>query len=177
MGKFTLTQLKKELDLKTKQELIQEIATLYKTFSQVKEYYQVQNSSANEVLEKYQEIIEKEFVEGKTRGFPKARLDVAKKAVTDFKKITKEPELLAELIFTFVSCVSKFSSDFGVDEEDFYVIPEDMFEEVLQLLKDNNLLPKYQQRAIDIIDNATDGWGHCDSLQDRYEIVYGKLIR
>jgi hypothetical protein len=177
MVKFSLTQLKKELDKKTKQELIKEISTLYKTFPQVKEYYQVQHSSANEVLKKYQEIIEKEFVEGKTRGLPKARLNVAKKAITDFKKITKEPELLAELMFTFVESISNFNSDFGVDEEDFYVIPEDMFEVVLQLIKDNNLLSKYEQRAHEIVENATEGWGHFDSLKERYEDVYGKFMR
>ena len=104
-------------------------------------------------------------------------MNVAKKAITDFKKITKEPELLAELMFTFVESISNFNSDFGVDGEDFYVIPEDMFEEVLKLIKENNLLSKYKQRAYEIVDNATEGWGHFDSLQERYEEVYGKFIR
>ena len=176
MSKTSWTQIKKELGQKTKQELVQEISTLYKRFPQVKEYYQVQTSGADEVLDKYKSIIEKEFIEGKTRGLPKARFTVAKKALSDFKKLTKDPDLLADLMLTFVASVSSFNSEFGSDVEKFYTIPEDMFEEVLQLLKQNNLLLKYQTRAYDIVANATDGWGHFDSLQERYEDVYEEFI-
>ena len=177
MDKFSLTSLKKTLDTKTKQELIKEISTLCKTFPQVKEYYQIQESDAKSVLEKYKDIIEKEFVEGKTRGLPKARLSVAKKAVQDFKKLTKEPELLADLMLTFVESISDFNSEFGVDSEEFYVIPEEMFEKVLQLLQSNDLLSKFKERSYAIVDNATDAWGHFDSLQERYESAYGEFIR
>ena len=177
MNKTSWTQIKKELGQKTKEELIQEISTLYQRFPQVKEYYQVQTSGAADVLDKYKSIIEKEFIEGKSRGLPKARFTMAKKALSDFKKLTKDPDLLADLMLTFVASVSSFNSEFSPDVENFYTIPEDMFEEVLQLLKQNNLLLKYQTRAYDIVDNATDGWGHFDSLQERYEDVYGEFIR
>ena len=80
-------------------------------------------------------------------------------------------------MLTFVASVSSFNSEFEPDVEEFYTIPEDMFEEVLQLLKENNLLSKYQTKAYKIVDNATDGWGHFDSLQERYEDVYGKFTK
>lgn len=66
MTKFSITELKKELDQKTKKELINEISNMYKKFPQVKEYYHAQYADSIDVLEKYVEIIEKEFVDGKT---------------------------------------------------------------------------------------------------------------
>ena len=177
MSKINWTQIKKQLQDKTKQELLKEISTLYQKFPQVKEYYQVQTSGVTEILDKYKNIIEKEFIEGKTRGLPKARFNVAKKAISDFKKLTKDPDLIADLMLTFVASISSFNSEFGPDVEKFYTIPEDMFEEVLQLLKENNLLSKYQTTAYNIVNNATDGWGHFDSLQERYEDVYGEFTK
>ena len=86
--KFTIADLKKELAKRTKEQIIQEISTLCQRFPQVREYYRSQADDTDDIVNKYKEIIEKEFVEGKARGFPKARLSVARKSVNDFKKIT-----------------------------------------------------------------------------------------
>ena len=175
MSKFTITNLKKELSKKTKKELIQEISKLCQTFPQVKEYYKAQGSDIQEVLKKYKDIIEKEFIEGKTRGMPKARFSVARKALNDFKKFTNEPEFIADIMLTYVESVSWFNTEYGPDVEDFYTRPEDLFETVLALIKKHNLLEKFRIRAYNIVINATDGWGHKDSLEERYEEVYGNF--
>ncbi len=172
MKKFSITELKKELDKKTKKELINEISSICKKFSQVKEYYQTQYADSIDVLEKYIEIIEKEFVDGQTRGYPKARLSVAKKAVQDFKKLNDDPTLLSDIMLRFVECVSDFNSDFGVDEERYYTSPENMFEKTLKLLKSKKLLPKFKERAYQIVENACEPWGHHDTLSEIYEEYY-----
>ena len=77
---FSISDLKKALSQKTKDELINEIRTMYQKFPQVKEYYQAQWSDPKDVLNQHKTIIEKEFIEGKTRSLPKARLSVGKKA-------------------------------------------------------------------------------------------------
>ena len=177
MGKITVTALKKKLELKSKQELIQEITELYKKFPAVKEYYQVQEGDIEVISEKYKDIIKKEFVDGYTRGLPKARLSVARKAVQDFKKFTNNPELLADIMLTFVESISDFNTEFGTDSEAFYTSPENMFEKTLELLKKNDLLSIFEKRAYRIVDNATEGWGHFDSLQERYEQFYGEFVR
>ena len=175
MKKFTITQLKKQLSLKSKEELIKEIGTLCQTFPQVKEYYQAQGDDIQALLNKYKAIIEKEFIEGQTRGLPKARFSVARKALNDFKKLTDNVELIADISLTYVESVSSFNSQFGPDSEEFYTKPENLFEEVLALIKQHNLLDKFKERAYDIVANACDGWGHQDSLRERYEMVYGDL--
>lgn len=80
-------------------------------------------------------------------------------------------------MLTFVASASNFNSNFAPDVEKYYRIPEDMFEDVLKLIEDNKLQVKYQQRAYDIVNNAIDFWGHFDSLEERYEEVYGKFIK
>lgn len=176
MAKFTITHLKKQLSQKTKDELIKEIATLCQTFPQVKEYYQAQGTDIQEIAKKYKHIIEKEFIEGKTRGLPKARFSVARKALNDFKKLTNEPELIADMMLTYVESVSWFNTEYSPDVEDFYTRAEDMFETVLELMQKHQLLEKFQRRAYNLVQNATEGYGHQDSLCDRYGQVYGDFI-
>jgi hypothetical protein len=172
MGKFNLTSLKKELKNKTKEELINEVATLYKSFQQVKDYYNAKNDDPRDVFEKYKNIIEKEFVYGKTRGYPKSRISVAKKAITDFKKLSPNLCLLGELMLVYTDSVSGFCSDFGVDVENYYTSSEAMFKDALELLERIRELERYQDMARNIVNNATDGWGHYDDLKDTYDDFY-----
>ena len=174
MSKLTLTSLKKQLSQKTKEDLVKEIAMLYKTFTPVNEYYQSQGAGVQEVAEKYKSIIEKEFIFGKTRGMPSARFSVARKALNDFKKLTKEPELIADMMLFYVECASSFNTEFGPDAERFYTAPEDLFEAALAFVQQHKLEEMFRCRARDIVQNATDGWGHQDSLADRYLTVYGE---
>ena len=51
-----------------------------------------------------------------------------------------------------------------------------MFEKALKLMEQNNLLGKYQSRAKKIVMNATDAWGHQDSLHERYEDAYDEQL-
>ncbi len=176
MAKFTITTLKKQLAQKTKEELIQDIATLCKTFPSVKEYYKAQGSDIHDVLAKYKAIIEQEFVEGmsgKRRRFPKARFAVARKAITDFKKFSTDPRCVADVMLTYVESVSSFNSEYEPDSEEFYTRPEDMFEKVLSLIETHQLLDQFEARARDIVEHAIEGYGHYDSLKERYETAYG----
>ena len=176
MSKVTWTQIKKGLAEKSKEDLIKEISTLYKKFPQVKEYYQAQTIAVDDILNKYKNIIEKEFIEGKTRGLPKARFNVAKKAISDFKKLTSDVDLIIDLMLTFVASVSSFNTEFCPDVEKFYTSPEDMFEEALKLIDKHKLKSRFKIQAYDIVACATDGWGHFDSLQELYEEIYGKFV-
>jgi hypothetical protein len=175
MSKFTITNLKKQLAQKTKTELVKEIVILAQTFPQVKEYYKAQGSDIQDLVKKYKEIIEKEFIDGETRGFPKLRFAVAQKAINDFKKLTREPELIADIMLTYVESISWFNTEYGPDSEEFYTRSEDMFETVLALIKQHNLIDNFKSRAYALVKNATDGWGHQDTLEQHYKDVYGEF--
>jgi hypothetical protein len=170
--KLSLTDLKRNLAQKSKEELVQEISILYQRFPQVKDYYQIQASAEDEVVQKYKNLIIEEFTEGKRRAFPKARLAAGKKAVSDFRKLTSNPELIIDVMLTYVETVSSFNSNFSPDTEEYYTSPEDMFEKALAMMKEDNLLSKFKTRAQKIVRNAVDGYGQRDALKDRFEDVY-----
>ena len=79
--KINLTILKKHLKTCSQEELINDIAELYKRFQPVKDYYQIQLAPQDEtqVAAKYKKIIEDQFFP--TRGYGRAKLSVAKKAM------------------------------------------------------------------------------------------------
>jgi hypothetical protein len=170
--KLTLTDLKGYLSGKTKEELVQEITAFYQRFPQLKDFYQIQGRDGNEVVQKYKKLIIEEF-EGKGRALPKARLSAEKKAVSDFKKLTGNPELIADVMLAYVESVSSFNSCYNPDAEDFYTSPEDMFAKALAIMHANNLLAKCETRAQEIVKNATEGYGHYDTLMRMCEAMYG----
>ena len=133
---------------------------------------QLGSQNPQEVLKKYKDIIEKEFIEGLTRGMPKLRFSVARKAVNDFKKINKDPRYLAEILLCYAGAVSNFSSEFGPNEEKFYTVPEELFEEALRMAQRYGFEEKLKAEAYEILENACDGWGHQDSLRDSYYSIY-----
>lgn len=75
-------------------------------------------------------------------------------------------------MFCFVEEISSFNTDFGVDGESYYTSPESMFEDVLKLLEENDLLLCLKSRANKVVTNATEGWGHSDSLYETYNQFY-----
>jgi len=170
--KLTLTTLKKHLSEKSKEQLIGDIAELYKKFTPVKEFYQAQHADITDVAKKYKDIIIKEFG-GTGRQFPKARFSVARSAVNDFKKLSNDPVLIADIMLTYVESTSEFCSEYGPDAERYYTSPENMFADTLQFLETHKLLEQFQDRAYLIVSNATEGWGHRDSLRERYDDIYG----
>ena len=176
MSKFSVTELKKRLSSKTKAELIKDISKICQMFPQAREYYMSQHGDVQELLKKYKNIIEKEFIDGRTRGHPKVRFSVARKALTDFKKLSKDPALIIDLMLTYTASISWFSSAYGPDEEKFYTNPENMFEEALKLIRQHHLEDQFRDQAVAIVTNACDGWGHKDSLLERYENVYGEFV-
>lgn len=72
----------------------------------------------------------------------------------------------------YVECVSSFNREFCPDAEKFYTAPENLYETVLAFIQKHQLEDRFRQRARDIVMNATDGWGHQDSLAERYSTVY-----
>lgn len=179
MASMSIRDLKKRLSKKTKGELIEEIAGLVKKFRQVEEYYYSQDDpqKLEETLKKYKEIIEKEFIEGRTRGLPKLRFSVARKALHDFKKISENPEYVVELMLCYAESVSWFSSNFGPNSEEFYTKPETLFEEALQLASQHGIEDNFREKAYDIVDNACEGWGHQDTLMDIFHSVYEEFTK
>ena len=168
--KPTLTDLKKELRKKTQYELVEEIANLYKKFSNVKEFYQASFFSDDAaVLKKYKQIVENEFIPNERSQFPKMRASVARKAISDYKKISCSNLGIADIMLTYVEAGVYCTSKFGDIDEPFYNSMESMYESALSYMVKEGLFHEFGERAKAVVTNTSDcGWGFHDQLTDLY---------
>lgn len=160
-----VTELKKCLNDASKEELTKQIIDLFKKNDFVKDYYEIKYNSNNQasVLEKHKEIIKNEFFP--KRGFGKARLSVAKKSITEFKKLSSDIQQIAEIMLFYVETGVEFTNSYGDIDEKFYISMEGMYEQVVQLIVKENLVNEFYERCHDIVKDTNGiGWGFHDQL-------------
>lgn len=84
-------QLKKQLNSLEKSQIIEMVMELYDARKEAKEYLEFYlNPDEDKKLEEFKKIIQKEFYP--SRGEPKTRFSVCRKAVTDFMNMKPAPE-------------------------------------------------------------------------------------
>ncbi|MEM8832625.1 MAG: DUF6155 family protein [Cyanobacteria bacterium P01_G01_bin.19] len=171
--KITLTTLKKHLKSRSQAELIDEIAELYKRFKPVKEYYQIQLNSGNDaqVIENYKKKIENEFFP--SRGLGRAKLSVAKKAISDYKKVAVSSVSVIDLMLFYVEQGVKFTQAYGDIDEPFYYSMESTYDRAIQDMTKFGLKDTFRKRCQQIVlDTRGMGWGFHDMLQETYEDAF-----
>ena len=173
MSKLTTRELRKQLEAKTQTELVNDILHLFTQFEGVKEYYadQLGHGYSEELVEKHKAIIRKEFFP--TRGFGTARLSIARKAVTDYKKVSQNLAGLVDLMLFYVEMGVRFTNAYGDISEAFYNSMESMYEQALKVITTNELHETYQERCYAIVtDTSGIGWGFHDGLSDTYHSTF-----
>lgn len=169
MAKLNQRTLKLHLKNLSREELLDEIGMLFDKFTKVKEYYQTKlgPEDSQGVLEKYKAVIEKEF--NPPHGLPKARLSVAKKAISDFKKISNSPVDLADVMLAYVEAGVRFTQEFGDIDEPFYISMEGMFEKAATHITKHKLHDQFEPRCHRIVRETSGmGWGFHDQLSEIY---------
>ncbi len=173
-SKINLTTLKQHLKQASKEDLVKEISELFKTFPAVKEYYQLKLNPETEqyVGESYKNTIENEFFPA--RGFGKARLSVARKAVNDYKKICRDPAALVDMMLFYVEQGVKFTDAYGDIDEPFYNSMESMFASATKAIAQYGLQGVAERRCRQIVqDTSQTGWGFHDALLAIYQETFG----
>jgi hypothetical protein len=173
MKGITPAILKKHFKEFTKEGLIEEILRLFRMFDEVKEYYQSTiGDNEAEVLKKYKSIIENEFFP--SRGDGRARLSVAKKAISDFKRVSSSSKAVADIMLFYVETGVRYTDEYGDIDEQFYSSMESMYEKTLKFITENNLKEYFRQRCEKIVDDSDGiGWGFGDGLCDMFENYFG----
>lgn len=171
--KINLTILKKHLKTLSQEELIGDIAELYKRFQPVKDYYQIQLAPQDEtqVAAKYKKIIEDQFFPA--RGYGKAKLSVAKKAITEYKKVNKTVVGLIDIMLFYVEQGVRFTDAYGDIDEPFYISMETMYEKAVKEIIKHGQKDIFQKRCYKIVSDTSDmGWGFHDTLSEIYEDAF-----
>ena len=166
-----LKDLKKELKTLDKNQLIALVGELYKKHKSVKEYldFYVQPNE-NKLLDKYEQKVFEAFYPN--RGYD-YNLRNGKKAISEFKKFSPSPKLVAHLMLFYVETGVKFTNDYGDINESFYSSIETTYDSTLKLIDKENLLDEFADRASKVVrDTDGIGWGFHDYLYDVYADFY-----
>jgi hypothetical protein len=169
----SLTALKQYLKNCSKEELTSDISELFKRFNSVKDYYQIKLSPQEKIQvgAKYKKIIEDEFFP--TRGFGKAKLSVAKKAITEYRKISETPIDTADIMLFYVEQGVKFTNAYGDINESFYNSMESMYEKAVEWIIKYKVQDVFKKRCTRIVENTSGiGWGFHDALSDIYSNAF-----
>jgi hypothetical protein len=169
MAKITARQLKKQLKMRSQEDLIDEIVLLFNKFDAVRNYYQFQLAGEpdEENIAKYKAAIRREFSTGRTPG--PARLSVARKIVMDFKKVAPSDASLIDVMLAYVEAGVNFTRAFGDIDEPFYSSMESMYGRALELIVKAQLQEDFEIRCQKIVtDTSHMGWGFHDNLEDMY---------
>lgn len=168
-----ISEIRYYLNEKPKKELIDLILKLYRSNAFNQELLRTEINPENEdvIKEKYKKNIKAEFFPEK--GDPKLRYSVLRKAINDFKKISKKPENIADLMLCYIENGVDFTNEYGDIDEVFYIRIENLFSDALKYIFDNRLEKTFDARCFKIKINSDNiGWGFSDSMEDLYYAYY-----
>ena len=173
MARVTKRALRQYLAERSQDELTDDLLALFDRFDAVKDYYQAQLSADDEeVRAKYKAIVEREFAPA--RGFPQMRLSVARKAITDYQKVSGSREGRIDLMLAYVEAGVRCANTYGDLHEQFYSSMGSMFRSAVELIVEHKLQPAYERRCWQIVhDTRNIGWGFHDELSNIYAEAFG----
>ncbi len=173
MVKLNKITLKKHLSTLTREELEAEILDFAKKYPVIQErYYSVLFPDQEEVLDKYKEIIEKEFGhKGEILRYP-----IMKQAIKDFSNVSTNKEQIAELMIFTVECGVDFTLSYGDIDEKFYRTISSIYEQALKYIVDNQLEEEFVDRCNELTQSSQDiGWGFGDWMMELYDDYLGHM--
>jgi hypothetical protein len=173
MSTISVRDLQVYLKQRPHDELVKDIVTLFKRFDVVKDYYQLQldETSSKEIVDRYKAVIRREFFP--ERGFGRARLSVARKAITDCKKLVTAPQEIADLMLYYVEMGVEFTCTYGDIDEPFYNSMESMYERAAKWITQHKMQDQFAVRCQKILrDTSGMGWGFHDGLSAIYDVYF-----
>jgi Family of unknown function (DUF6155) len=157
----------------TKEQLVGQIIELSKKYKEVKSYYEF---SLNPDSAKQSELVKETVLRCfyPLRGY-ELRLKEARKAVSDFKKLSPDEKSLVDVMIYYVECGVRFTNDYGDIDEPFYNSVAGMFNDAGKLCLSNGLTDKFKARAEKIVNDTSGiGWGFHDELGDTFYNYFTK---
>jgi hypothetical protein len=170
MKSIRIRDVKQYLDTRSREQLITEIVDLFSKIGSVKDYYQskLNLGYSAEVSEKYKSIIKHEFFPA--RGFGRAQLSVARKAVSDYKKVSTSKYGVADIMLYYVEMGVQFTNTYGDIDEPFYNSMESMYERAVKYIVQHKMQVQFEERCRKIVNDTSGiGWGFHDELGYIYE--------
>jgi hypothetical protein len=156
MKKLTKKVLLEHLDKSEKEDIINEIITLFGKFENVKEFYRAELSGGtNPVLETYKKKITKAY--SSINPSERRTNRNVNKLIIDFKKVCiYRNELIDILLFRVESGVEAFIRN-NKRSETFYNSIVTSFKDAVNIIVSEKIMEEFQQRIFSIIKNSEAG--------------------
>ncbi len=163
--------LKKYLTELKKKELEEQLMDLYARFPVVKEYYDfIFNPKEDKMVQEAKAKISNEYFPLKRRR-PKARRSVAQKYIKHFIKLGVEPHLIADVMLYNLEIAQTFSQNKNVPDA-FYKSMLNSFNEMVQFVSLNELLPNFKDRLIKVYEKTQEqDWGFSEGFSRALDIL------
>ena len=163
--------LKKYLSELKKTELEDQLMDLYGRFSLVKEYYDfIFNPKEDKMVQEAKAKIHNEYFPIK-RKRPKARRSVAQKYLKHFVKLGVDPFCIAEVMLYNLEVAQAFEAGRNVPDA-FYKSMLNSFNEMVQFVSLNMLLPNFKERIIKVYETTQDAeWMYGEGFSRALDIL------
>lgn len=165
-----LADLKEYLDALKKNELKEEIITLYKKFSNVKGYYGVKLDDDYEfkLLVESKSVISNQFWNENKSG-PTLSHRKCKEAIQEFQKVSEDPLLTAELMYFYTENSVEYVNTYGDSDDKFYHNIIKSYEEAIIYTLNNSLVDEFRDKARYITDETDNLGGYiADDMANLY---------
>jgi len=175
MKKTGLNDFKKYLSKKNTEELKFELLSLYKSFSNIQEYYtsKINPDFEKDIFLKYKKIIENEFFP--RSGDPKYRYSIMNKALSDFKKCSNNKTNIADLMIAYTEYGIQFTNEYGDIDQYFYNKIASTYNDALKYIFENNLENQFNNRILEIFNQTRDfAWGFSQEISNIFFLYYKK---
>lgn len=163
--------LKTYLSKLPKKALEDQILELYEKFPTVKTFYDFAfNPKEEKLVQEAKAKISNEYFPLKRRR-PKARRSVAQKYVKHFIKLGVDPHLIADVMCFNLEVAQSFSMEKNVPDA-FYKSMLNSFNEVLQFVSVQGILPEFKERIVKIYtETQTQNWLFEDDFSKALDII------
>lgn len=155
-------KIKSKISQSSEDKYLEIIKNLYELSEQNRRFLEARFAKASlDVIRPYKKIIEAALYPNIMSGKGISLKD-GKKAISDYKKSTKDELGTIELMLFYVECGHKFTLEYGDMDEPFYNSLISVFASLVKLIKNNsNYKDIFYDRMNKIADESREiGWGY-----------------
>ena len=169
-----MKELKKYLQLKTKQELEEELMKIYSDFELVKDHYDIKLGGEkidSKIIEKYQLRIHQALNPDSEwqGGFD---IEKVEKILGRLNKKSNKKYYFEIAIYSIDECTKLANCYGGSYGEEFYLYFSGVFGELIQEIEKEGLKKEYRNRLKIVVNESFDGYSFQDDLKEIFENTY-----
>ncbi|WP_040948242.1 DUF6155 family protein [Gorillibacterium massiliense] len=169
--KLTKSALNKHLKQLNNDQLIDIVKACYGASKDMENFLAVRilgDEAVESLFHEYRKKIVQEFFP--ERGDAKLRLQEAKKAISEFKKLTGSAKYSLELQLIYVENGVDFTLTYGDIDERFYYSMESVYADIIEQVNEDEtavMFDEFEERLEVIVSKADEvGWGFPEALAD-----------